>query len=172
VTGARGFCLADRRRIDELSRSGDLTGLGADDVVELTGELAVLDPATELACLSAILSGDSTGTARSAQSPTAAIDLRIWRVDPELLLALQGADADPEMEWEDAVLLWKTSAASASANCDDTELLALIDRLRLLAGRTTDALAFYCWWSDHVPVLTRSKAAINPEHPLHEGRHV
>ncbi|MGH3429809.1 MAG: hypothetical protein ACRDQZ_19935, partial [Mycobacteriales bacterium] len=75
-------------------------------------------------------------------------------------------------EWEDAVLLWKSSAVSASANCVDTELLALIDRLRLLAGRTTDALAFYCWWSGHVQSSPGRKSPLALNTPLREGRHM
>ena len=147
MTARAGFCVAEPRQLQGLTGPNDLhAALRPGAVLELQGELAALRPAAELMCLSAILAGDSSGTPSGKPPAGEPGGLNTWRVDPELLLALQGADADPEMEWEDAVFLWQRSESSASRNCDDAQLLSLIDQMRVLAGQVTGEAAFYCWW--------------------------
>ena len=94
----------------------------------------------ELSRLAAILRGHHDGEGPSATSELATGIPGLVRLTDQAVLALQGADGDPEMEWEDAVMLWRESLPDGDGRPNsltgrsDEELLAVIDELRSLVG--------------------------------------
>jgi len=68
-------------------------------------------------------------------------------VDRAAVVAIQGADGDPEMEWEDAVEQWGALVAEELGDPDDEALLEITDELRRLCGEVSGERWLYCWTS-------------------------
>jgi hypothetical protein len=66
-------------------------------------------------------------------------------IDPLVVDAVRGADGDPEMEWDDAVIQWAEIVADEIGTDSGDELLAITDELRQLAGSTDETHRLYCW---------------------------
>lgn len=147
MTSSAGYCLAGPTQLSQLLLDRGREQGGSDVLLEFSDAACVLNPVTELTCLVAVLSGRPSGDGPAVAVPMSALgaDLQLWQVSEPALLALQGADGDPESEWDDIVELWKAAPSSASSSCVDAELLALLDQLRQLAGRATRHTEFYCW---------------------------
>lgn len=108
----------------------------ADRVLDSDG----LPSPDELSRLAAILRGQHDGEGPSVTSELATGVPGVVQLTDQAVLALQGADGDPEMEWDDAVALWRESLSgdvgqvnSLTGRSDD-ELLTMIDELRVLVG--------------------------------------
>ncbi|MGI8647585.1 MAG: hypothetical protein DLM55_05485 [Acidimicrobiales bacterium] len=148
MTSSAGYCLASPIQLSQF-RTLDRwrERIDPDALLEFTEATRALNPVTELTCLVAVLAGRPSGHGLAAAVPVPALGagLRLWQVSEAALLALQGADGDPESEWDDIVALWKAAPGSVSSGCVDAELLALLDQLRQLAGRATRHTALYCW---------------------------
>lgn len=68
-------------------------------------------------------------------------------VDRAAVIAIQGADGDPEMEWEDAVAQWSELVSEELGDADEETLLEITDELRRLAGEVAGDRCLYCWTS-------------------------
>jgi hypothetical protein len=66
-------------------------------------------------------------------------------IDPLVVDAIRGADGDPEMEWDDAVVQWAEIVADEIGTDSGEELLTITDELRQLAGSTDGTHRLYCW---------------------------
>lgn len=105
--------------------AGDVT-FGADS------RLAELAPET-IARLIAIMRGEP-----SSAPPPAIVEQTSdgVRFTDDAVLTIQGADGDPEMEWEDIADVWAAhpDCATPLSGWTEEEVLAAIDALRGLAG--------------------------------------
>ncbi len=168
LPGARipgGYCVARMAQSIGVTTPEDLVAqLGAASVLTLKGAFIDHDPVTELSRLVAILGGEPTGKGPVVATPVDADPgepLAMARVSARAVFALQGADGDPEIEWDDVVALWCRSGGLSEHTVAE-ELLGFTDRLRQLAsavqaGRGADT-ALYCWRSN-VPLSSKPPLA-------------
>jgi hypothetical protein len=68
-------------------------------------------------------------------------------VDRAAVVAIQGADGDPELEWEDAVEQWGALVAEELGDPEEEALLEITDELRRLCGEVAGDRRLYCWTS-------------------------
>jgi hypothetical protein len=68
-------------------------------------------------------------------------------IDEFVVEALQGADGDPELEWDDTVVQWGDLVAEELGDADEEALLEITDELRRLVGMVADDRRLYCWTS-------------------------
>jgi len=104
-----GYCVARPAQLADAATPECLVArLGQAAVLTLEGVFAEHDPVLELSRLVAILGGEPTGKGPTVATPvvfgTSAMTMA--RVGVPAVLALQGADGDPELEWDDIAALW------------------------------------------------------------------
>ncbi len=68
-------------------------------------------------------------------------------VDRAAVVAIQGADGDPELEWEDTVEQWGALVAEELGDPEEEALLEITDELRRLCGEVSGERWLYCWTS-------------------------
>ncbi|EXG80396.1 hypothetical protein [Cryptosporangium arvum] len=108
-------------------------------------DLPGVDPALVLLALVEVLSTEEY-EALLAKGPGEVVhdggDAGPWviAIDDFVVAAIQGADGDPEMEWDDAVALW-----SGLTELDEGTLLETTDELRRLCGHVDAEHRLYCW---------------------------
>jgi hypothetical protein len=108
-------------------------------------DLPGVDPAVVLLALVEVLSTEEYETLL-AKAPGEVVrdggDAGPWviAIDDSVVAAIQGADGDPEMEWEDAVARW-----SGLTELDEDTLLETTDELRRLCGHVDAGHRLYCW---------------------------
>ncbi len=145
-----GYCAATPAQLTGVTAFEDLLDrLEASCVLVLQGALAHADPVVELSRLVAILGGAPTGEGPLAATPVAAgsSGLTLARVSTAAVLALLGADGDPEVEWEDVTALWCRSTGLPEYRLDE-ELLMLIEHLRGLVTVAQAGTSLYCWGTE------------------------
>jgi hypothetical protein len=75
----------------------------------------------------------------------------VTRIDDFVVEAIQGADGDPELEWEDAVEQWgalvgdEWGDAVGGDDVDEEALLETADELRRICGQAGGDRHLYCW---------------------------
>lgn len=112
--------------------------------------LADIDPDAVLG-LVALLAVEDVGELRDQEGGYVLFDgdgSGPWLVELDWLAVetIQGADGDPEMEWEDTAERWATLlAAGSGAALDPQDLLAASTELRRLAGMASGDQRLYCW---------------------------
>ncbi|MFG1921551.1 hypothetical protein [Cryptosporangium sp. NPDC048952] len=130
----------DRIAALDLGR-GPVSQLPSETVAELPG----VDPALVLLALVEVLSTEEYETLLT-KGPGEIVhdggDAGPWviAIDDFVVAAIQGADGDPEMEWEDTVALW-----SELTEFDEDFLLETTDELRRLCGHVDPEHRLYCW---------------------------
>lgn len=112
---------------------------------ETAAELPGVDPAVVLLGLVEVLSAEKYETLLGKATGEVIHDggengPRIVAIDDFVVAAIQGADGDPEMEWEDAVAQW-----SAPTGFDQDSLRTITDHLRRLCGEVDEGHRLYCW---------------------------
>lgn len=128
----------DRIAALDLGRS-PVSQLPSAEAAELPG----VDPAVVLLALVEVLSTEEY-EALLAKSAGEVVhdggDAGPWviAIDDFVVAAIQGADGDPELEWEDAVEQW-------GALVDAESLLEATDQLRRLCGSVDSEHRLYCW---------------------------
>ncbi len=100
---------------------------GTDPDVVLTSLIEVLCPDGDTALWA--------GADDRATDPADAGAPGATAVDRLVVAAIQGADGDPELEWDDVVAQWSRRVESRVGPVDVTELARVADRLRLLGGQ-------------------------------------
>ena len=118
---------------------------------EAAAELPGVDPAVVLLGLVEVLSTEEYETLLGKAPGEVVHDggetgPRTVAIDDFVVAAVQGADGDPEMEWEDAVAQW-----SAPTEFDEDSLLKTADELRRLCGHVDAAHRLYCWTPRQLP---------------------
>lgn len=115
-----------------------------------TLDVAGVDPEIGLFALVEILTADKHEALRSETIARTLVEgtsgPEVVEVSPAIVTAIQGADGDPEMEWEDAVELWRKAVTFADG-VDEHWLLSVTDELRRLCGEARDGRRLYCWSS-------------------------
>lgn len=118
---------------------GPVGSLPAERCAELPG----IDPVLALPALAAVLAGDVMAARRVAlAAPIRHAGLA--PVEPALVEAIQGADGDPELEWDDVTARW-ADLLGMGGNSGRADLLDATTTLRALCGVVDDASALYCW---------------------------
>jgi len=114
--------------------------LPADRVAELPG----VDPIVVLPALVSVLT--ATGVGAAADQPvTVTVDDRLQCIAPLVIEVIQGADGDPEMEWEDAVEQWRRVLGERGQKLSAEALLAVTDVLRRLCTAVDEGRHLYNW---------------------------
>jgi hypothetical protein len=136
----------------ELARL-DLTKNPVDQLPpEFAAELPGLDPTVVLLSLVEVLTTVDFDTLLAAATDVLTFDGGedgpwVVPVDRAAVTAIQGADGDPEMEWEDAVAQWSELVAEELGDADEETMLEITDELRRLAGEVAGDRWLYCWTS-------------------------
>jgi hypothetical protein len=118
---------------------------------ERTAELPDVDPTVALLSLVELLTTVDFDTLLAQATDEVVYDGGddgpwVVAVEPAAVTAIQGADGDPEMEWEDAVMRW-TKTDEFGEDVDEEALLEVTDELRRLCGQTGPGRRLYCWIS-------------------------
>lgn len=75
----------------------------------------------------------------------------VTAIDDFVVATIQGADGDPEMEWEDTVAQWSVVVGDeltdtvGDGDVDEDALLEITDELRRLCGFVGADHRLYCW---------------------------
>ena len=123
---------------------------------EVAAELPGVDPAVVLLGLVEVLSTERyevllAKTAGEVVHDGGDTGPWVIAIDDFVVSAIQGADGDPEMEWEDAVGQWSTlvgdelTDAIGDGDVDEDALLEITDELRRLCGSVDAEHRLYCW---------------------------
>jgi hypothetical protein len=112
---------------------------------ESAAELPGIDPAVALLGLVEVLSTEDYEVLLGKSAGDVVHDGGddgpwVIAIDDFVVSAIQGADGDPEMEWEDAVSQW-----GAVVEIDEDALLETTDELRRLCGQVDAGHRLYCW---------------------------
>jgi hypothetical protein len=129
----------------DLSR-GPVGQLPAERAAELPG----VDPSVVLLALVEILT-----TVHFDELAAQAVDEVVYdggeagpwvaAVERTAVVAIQGADGDPEMEWGDAVTQWRGLVGEELGDVEEDTLLEITDELRRLCGAVAEDRWLYCW---------------------------
>ncbi|GAA3393710.1 hypothetical protein [Cryptosporangium minutisporangium] len=141
----------DRIAALDLGKS-PVSQLPAEEVAELPG----IDPTVVLLGLVEVLSTreyDELLANATAELVHDGGDAGPWvtAIDEFVVAAIQGADGDPELEWEDAVAQWSVLVgdelgdAIGNGDVDEDALLETTDELRRLCGHVDGDRRLYCW---------------------------
>lgn len=124
-------------------------GTVADD---RAAELPGVDPDVVLVALARILAA-ADGEALPAVGPGRPVydggadGPWVAPVDPAVVEAIQGADGDPELEWDDVVGVWSRTVGEdlGDGEVDEETLLEVADELRRLCGQVAGDRRLYAW---------------------------
>ncbi len=143
------YFVADRSELAGL----DLTKSPVSQLpAELAAELPGVDPTVVLLSLVEVLTTVDFDTLVAESGEELAFDGGdegpwVVPVDRVAVVAIQGADGDPELEWEDAVEQWGALVAEELGDPEEDALLEITDELRRLAGEVSGDRWLYCWTS-------------------------
>lgn len=130
------YFVASAEEVDRLDRFRSPEGqLPGERVAVLPG----VDPALLLPALVAVLASDRSPirpVRRAGGGP-------LLTMAPSVVASVQGADGDPELEWEDVVARWAERIGDAAGA--ETLLWEAAVALRRLCGTVADGEALYCW---------------------------
>lgn len=147
------YFVASPARLSELDLStSPLSQLPAECAAELPG----VDPTVVLPGLVEALTTERYATPLARATDALVYDggeAGPWvsALDDFVVQTIQGADGDPELEWEDTVGRWATlvgeewGAAVGGGDVDDDALLEITDELRRLCGQVDADHRLYCW---------------------------
>jgi len=131
-----------------------LLDLGRSPVTQLPPELAAelpgVDPTVVLLSLVEVLTATDFDTLLGEAASELVYDggdAGPWvvAVERSAVVAIQGADGDPELEWEDTVDQWDELVAEELGDPDEEALLEITDELRRLCGEVSGDRWLYCW---------------------------
>ena len=122
-------------------------GTVADD---RAAELPGLDPDVALVALARVLAAADGETLPPPRHGEPVVDGGpdgpwVTPVDPAVVEAIQGADGDPELEWDDVVATWSRAVGEDVADGDPDALLEIADELRRLCGQVAGDRRLYAW---------------------------
>jgi len=117
---------------------------------ERAAELPGVDPTVVLLSLVEVLTATDFDTLLSEVSNEVVFDGGddgpwVVAVERSAVVAIQGADGDPELEWEDTVDQWDELIAEELGDPDEEALLEITDELRRLCGEVSGDRWLYCW---------------------------
>jgi hypothetical protein len=131
-----------------LDLSASPVGQVADD---RAAELPGVDPDVVLVALARILAA-ADGEPLPAPAPGRPVfdggpdGPWVTPVDAAVVEAIQGADGDPELEWDDVAAIWsRTVGEDLGDETDEDALLELADELRRLCGQVAGERRLYAW---------------------------
>jgi hypothetical protein len=143
------YFVVDRDELAKLDLSASpVSQLPAERAAELPG----VDPTVALLSLVEVLTTVDFDTL-VAQAGSELVydggDDGPWVVPVEraAVLAIQGADGDPELEWEDTADRWGQLVAEELGDPGEDVLLEITDELRRLCGEVDGDRWLYCWTS-------------------------
>ena len=141
------YFVADRDELAQLDLAkSPVSQLPAERAAELPG----VDPTVVLLSLVEVLTTVDFDTLLASTSDELVFDGGddgpwVTPVDRATVVAIQGADGDPELEWEDAVAQWGELVGEELNDPDAEALLEITDELRRLAGEVAGERRLYCW---------------------------
>lgn len=117
---------------------------------ERAAELSGVDPTVVLLSLVEVLTATDFDSLLAAATNELVFDGGddgpwVVAVERAAVVAIQGADGDPELEWEDTVDQWDNLIAEELGDPDEEALLEITDELRRLCGEVDGDRWLYCW---------------------------
>jgi hypothetical protein len=143
------YFVVDRAELGQLDLTkSPVSQLSPEQAAELSG----VDPTVVLLSLVEVLTTVDFDTLISAAESELVFDGGddgpwVVAVERPAVVAIQGADGDPEMEWEDAVEQWGALVAEELGDPEEDALLEITDELRRLCGEVSGDRWLYCWTS-------------------------